>query len=375
MSDVSPTYDQEFNLLDIFETLWDGKWKIIGFVIFAVLSAFGYKTITPQTNFQAITEIKPISSVDAEKYDLLNALEFFEVTRTSLLELYIEQLDERTLFENAIHRYQLLDAAKYEEKQTYDDAVIALAASINIKQASDVIDGNESYLRPYTIEFEYNDRDKWKQVLLAVDTLATQSVRQILQQRFENTLTVAKQKIKFELEELDLEITDALAQYDAEMSDRLVYLTEQASIARTLGLATNAIAPQTFVAQNEMVANINTQTPFYLRGYEAIEKEMELIQSRTNKKAFVHGLREIEQKKRELQTDMTLERAVRLFNSTPVFRSNEFVAVSATPEATAFAHRGNLPLIIALSMIIGGIVGVLYVLISAAFRKHKGQIP
>ena len=302
-------------------------------------------------------------------------MEFFEVTRTSLLALYIEQLDDRTLFENAIHRYQLLDAAKYEEKQTYDDAVMALAASINIKQASDVIDGNESYLRPYTIEFEYNDRDKWKQVLLAVDTLATQSVRQILQQRFENTLTVAKQKIKFELEELDLEITDALAQYDAEMSDRLVYLTEQASIARTLGLATNAIATHTFVAQNEMVANINTQTPFYLRGYEAIEKEMELIQSRTNKKAFVHGLREIEQKKRELQTDMTLKRAVRLFNSTPVFRSNEFVAVSATPEATAFAHRGNLPLIIALSMIIGGIFGVLDVLISAAFRKHKGQIP
>jgi len=78
MSEVRPTYDDEVDLVEIFETLWNGKWKIVGVVIFSVLSVFGYQTIQPQPNFEASTEIKPISSVEAGRYSQSNALGFLK---------------------------------------------------------------------------------------------------------------------------------------------------------------------------------------------------------------------------------------------------------------------------------------------------------
>jgi len=372
MSEVRPTYDDELDLVELAQTVWDGRWKIVAVVALSVLSVFGYQTIQSQPNFEALTEIKPITSVEAERYRQSNALGFFEVTPNTLLNLYIEQLDERTLFEEAIHKYQLLDIENFEDKQAYDEAVIALASSIEILPPINV-DGTEreDVKRFWTIGFEYNDDAKWKQVLLSVDSLANQSVQRILQQRFRTSLSVAKQKQIFELEDLDLLITNALEDYERTTSDRLAYLSEQASIARKLGVAKNTIEAQTFSAQNGMIANVETKTPFYLRGYEAIEKEIELIKSRTKKEAFVSGLLELEQKQRTLKQDKTLERADILFASTPIMSTNDFSDVSVTVDATEIEDKSKEMLMLALSVVIGGMVGVFYVFFSSAVRKRK----
>jgi LPS O-antigen subunit length determinant protein (WzzB/FepE family) len=372
MSEVRPTYDDELDLVELAQTVWDGRWKIVAVVALSVLSVFGYQTIQSQPNFEALTEIKPITSVEAERYRQSNALGFFEVTPNTLLNLYIEQLDERTLFEEAIHKYQLLDIENFEDKQAYDEAVIALASSIEILPPINV-DGTEreDVKRFWTIGFEYNDDAKWKQVLLSVDSLANQSVQRILQQRFRTSLSVAKQKQIFKLEDLDLLITNALEDYERTTSDRLAYLSEQASIARKLGVAKNTIEAQTFSAQNGMIANVETKTPFYLRGYEAIEKEIELIKSRTKKEAFVSGLLELEQKQRTLKQDKTLERADILFASTPIMSTNDFSDVSVTVDATEIEDKSKKMLMLALSVVIGGMVGVFYVFFSSAVRKRK----
>jgi len=372
MSEVRPTYDDELDLFEFFETLWDGKWKIVGVVIFSVLSVFGYQTIQPQPNFEASTEIKPISSVEAGRYSQSNALGFFEVSPNTLLNLYIDQLDDRTLFEEAIRKYQLLDVEKFEDKQAYEEAVIELASSIDISPPININGTEKGDLRSFwTIGFEYNDDAKWKSVLSFVDSKANQSVQRILQQLFQNSLSVAKQKQMFELEDLEFLIANALEAYDRNTSNRLAYLIEQASIARKLGVAKNTIEAQTFSAQNGMV--VITDTLFYLRGYEAIEKEIELIKSRTNKEAFVKGLVELEQKQRTIKQDKTLERAESLFASTPILNTNDFSAVSVTVNATTFETKAKKMLMLALAVVIGGMIGVVYVLISSAVRNRKQQ--
>jgi len=374
MEDTKPHYDDEIDLVALAQTVWEDKWKIVAVVTFSVLSVFGYQTIQPQPNFEASTEIKPITSVEAERYRQSNALGFFEVTPNTLLNLYIEQLDERTLFEEVIRKYQLLDVEKFEDKQAYEEGVIALASSIDILPPIN-IDGTKKgdVRRFWTISFESYDDDKWKQVLSSVDSLANQSVQRILQQRFQTSLSVAKQKRNFELEDIEIQIANALADYDRKISDRLAFLSEQASIARKLGVAKNTIEAQTFSAQNGMVANVKTDTPFYLRGYEAIEKEIELIKSRTNKEAFVKGLVELEQKRRTLKQDKMLERAESLFASTPILNTNDFSAVSVMVNATTFETKAKKMLMLALAVVIGGMIGVVYVLISSAVRNRKQQ--
>lgn len=374
-SDVRPTYDDEIDLVELVQTVWDGKWKIVGAVVVSVVSVFGYHVTQPQPNFEAATEIKPITSVDAERYRQSNALGFFEVTPNTLLNLYIEQLDERTLFEEAIRKYELVDEKKFEDEQAYEEAVIAVASSIELLPPINVDGADKGDVRRFwTIGFEYNDSDKWKQVLSSVDSFANKSVQRILQQRFQTLLSVAKQKRDFELKDIEIQIANALADYDRKTSDRLAYLSEQASIARKLGVAKNTIEAQTFSAQNGMVANVKTDTPFYLRGYEAIEKEIELIKSRSQKEAFVGRLLELEQKQRTLKQDMTLERAEALIAATPIFGANDFSAVSFRVDATTFATQNKRNLMLALATVLGGMVGVLYVLIASAIGKRKQRL-
>lgn len=375
MDETKPQFDDEIDLVELVQTVWDGKWKIVGAVVVSVISVFGYHATQPQPNFEATTEIKPITSVDAERYRQSNALGFFEVTPNTLLNLYIEQLDERTLFEEAIHRYELVDEKKFEDEQAYEEAVIAVASSIELLPPINVDGADKGDVRRFwTIGFEYNDSDKWKQVLSSVDSFANKSVQRILQQRFQTSLSVAKQKRDFELEDIEIQIANALTDYDRKASDRLAYLSEQASIARKLGVAKNTIEAQTFSAQNGMVANVKTDTPFYLRGYEAIEKEIELIKSRSQKEAFVGGLLELEQKQRTLKQDMTLERAEALITATPIFSANDFSAVSFTVEATTLETQNKRNLMLALAVVIGGMVGVLYVLIASAVRNRKQRL-
>lgn len=377
MDDAKITYakvahDDELDLFELFVTLWDGKWKILGAVVISVISVFGYQTTQPQPNFEAITEIKPITSVNAEKYRQSNALGFFEVTPNTLLDLYIEQVDERSILEEAIRKFQLLDVEKFEDQQAYNEAVVALASTIEILPPINVDGANKVDVQRYwTIGFEYNDVAKWKQVLSSVNSLANQSVQKILQQRFQTSLSVAEQRRDFELEDIEVQIANASADYETITSNKLAFLREQAAVARKMGVAKSTIEAQTFSSQNGVLANVSTEMPFYLRGYEAIEKEIELIESRENKEAFTSSLLELEQKKRTLEQDKTLERAEALFNATPIVSANDFSAVSVAVEATTFETQNKFSVMLTLAVVIGGIIGALYVLIASAIRSRK----
>src|SRR6056300_1451369 len=114
---------------------------------------------------------------------------------------------------------------------------------------------------------------------------------------------------QFKLEDVTTQIDNATKDDDRITKDRLAFLSEQAAIARKLGVKRNTIESQMFDTQNTVVTNVKTDTPFYLRGYEAIEEEINLIKGRKDKVAFVKDLFKLEQEKRKLEQDRTLQRA------------------------------------------------------------------
>ena len=373
MDSVDQQSNDEIDLIELFQTVWDGRWKIVRIAFLSLLGVVGFQFTQPAPSFVATTEIKPINSLEAERYTAINALGFFKVTPSLLFDLYKEQLEERVLFEDAIRKFGLLDASRYEDETAYNDAVIELAASIEILPPSN-LDGKDKTAdirRYWELVFEFNDDDKWKEALRFVNDSASETVRNILTKKFETSLLVAKQKKSFETEDLIILIDNLLSDYDRKMSDRLEFFKEQAAIARKLGVAKNTIEAQTFSAQNGMIANFKTDTPFYLRGYEAIEKEIELVETRKNKEAFAKGLLELEQKKRALEQDKTLERTESLFALTPIASPNDFVAVSISVGATDFENKSMRLLMLALALVFGGMIGVMYVLISKAVHDRS----
>ena len=67
MSDVRPTYDDEIDLFELFEALWDGKWLISTFVVLATLLGFGYLQVV-QPNYRVSVSYTPnVYSVSAQQ--------------------------------------------------------------------------------------------------------------------------------------------------------------------------------------------------------------------------------------------------------------------------------------------------------------------
>ena len=56
---------------------------------------------------------------------------------------------------------------------------------------------------------KYNDKDKWHKVLAYVDASANQTVRSILEQQFQTSLSVAQQQRDFQLEDIEAQIANA----------------------------------------------------------------------------------------------------------------------------------------------------------------------
>lgn len=374
MEDTKPQsqYDDEIDLIELMQTVWAGKWAIICVVLLAVAGVVGAKFLLPKSDFIATTQIKPISSWKAEQYRAFNAHGFFEISPGLMQSLYIEQLEDRQVFENAIREHGLIDRLGFENEEEYNAAVIELAASIDILPPVNA-DGKEKgpSRRFWTVGLKYNDEQKWKAVLTEVDDRAQEVVKKALQSRFNTALLVAKQENSHQLEDLNIQISNLVSDYDRKILDRIAFLSEQAAIARKLGVSKNTIEAQRFGASNSMVTNVKTDTPFYLRGYEAIEKEIELIVARDNKKAFVEGLLELEQQKRALLQDKKLERAQQLFATTPVMSDKDFSAVTMKVAATEVVSKSKWLLILALSIVLSGMIGVIYVLIANAIRNRR----
>ena len=389
MNETLPS--DEIDLLQLIETISDGKWKIIAITAACVLGVFGFQVISPAPSFVATTEIKPITSKEADAYASLNSLEFFnieskgadddalqssrkfyKITKEDLLALYNEQLTQPDTLMKLFKELALLDRNDFDSEDEYDFAVRALAAEVTLLPPVNV-DGKErgKQRRNWTLSIEYSDRDKWLSALNQLHDIATEEVLDISKRRFETLLRIKNLKRSFELEDISTQITNILVDYDRKTSDRLAFLSEQALIARKLDVAKNTIEAQTFSAQNGVVASVKTDTPFYLRGYEAIEKEVELISSRKDKRAFASGLLELEQKKRTLEQDKMLQRAEELFAETPLVKPSEFSAASLAIEATKLEYPSKRALMLALAAVVGGMIGVVYVLIASAMRGRR----
>ena len=386
-------YDDEIDLLSLIQTIWDGRWKIVSIIAVSLLSVFGFNIVKPNTTFTATTEIKPITSFEFDKYSLFNeslkvidkgekeekedkedkankadrVFKIFEITPKTLLSLYIEQIEEGTLLETAVDKFNLINKDNFDSESDYKEAVEKFASNIEVLQP--IKEKNEIRLH-HVLSAEYNDEDKWKELITFVNNEANRKVKASIINRFSTVISIQNQKKKFSLQDLDIKIENVKKDYDRYTKNRLAFLAEQAAIARKLDIQKNTIASQRFSTQNTFVTNVKTDAPFYLRGYLAIEEEMKQITTRNDKNAFTKDLFKLEQQKRTLEQDKTLDRAIDLFNKTPL-NQNEFQATIVKVATTDYEENKKLYLYYALAIVLGGIIGVVYVLIANAFKNRR----
>ena len=379
---------ESIDLIEIIKTLWDGKWKIVIAIIISLLTFISYNSF--QTNkFTAITEIKPLEISEINKYIVFNELirnESLRITRESesesesentnfqitkisslrLLDIYINILRDKVVFHDAIRRSNLIDPSIYNDEAKYNESIIKIAKSIKILEP--ITNSNNLEVSYHTINFIHDDREKWIDILKYSNELANKIVKQTLLEEYKYFLISLEKKKKYKVEDLLIQINNVISDYDRETNDRIAFLTEQSKIARTLKIAKNTIEAQ-IVGDQRLISNINIESPFYLRGYEAIEKEIEILKDRVDKKVFTRGLFTLEKEKRKIKQDKTKERISLELESTPLGKNGEFLATSTNIFLTELEYKDNKKFL-PQAVLIGLIVGIIYILISSVFKSQ-----
>ena len=331
------------------------------------MAAVIYLTITPKTYTGAL-EISPLTTADAEVYLILNESELIGINNKQLATLFIDDILTYKALEASIKDNSYLEKLAAESELEFSLRISHAARTFSLSKPSNKKD--EEQQPKWTLAITTQQPELAIKVVSDALSVANDSVNHQVQIMMDKHFAAHSRGIIRELEDIDTATSIALSIEKLKTQSRLAYLKEQASLARAIGIDKNTLTAQTFTTQSALVTSVNKEEPFYLRGYIAIEKEMEILSARQSHQLFIPELIRNETKRRLLLADKGITIARELLKLTPI-GTEAFEAVSYDLASITLQSKTKTSLILALSIVLGGMLGIFVLLIrNAVVRKE-----
>ena len=305
--------DDELGLITLLQIIWEGKIKLFLIVIISFLVGLGYNFQIPINYLNSLK----INATDNSKLIELNHIQKMlnlQGSSQSIMNKFINELKDYDEFLFIIKNKKII----HEDilKLTNEDQDIELfkyAKMLNIVYTKNNND--------FILNFNWHDPNQAKRILQDTLDLVSKNLKKLIilelfqALNFQKKLTMNNDK------------------------ERLVYLIEQSSIAKELDITDNQI-DNLNLSQSSVSLSINTaDIAYYLRGYKAIDKEIELI------------------KNRKYNNFKYIEEAINNLKDKEI----EFVKYNVY--LTDSESLKNSKLILVISILLGLILGVIYLLI------------
>jgi LPS O-antigen subunit length determinant protein (WzzB/FepE family) len=399
---IKETNNDEIDIGSIILSLWDHKIKIITITTsFLILGFFYFNSLSK--NFIAITKIKPASIFEIQKYNVFD--KFPEILKSSkildlqlsqskkqgiettdkeisfdiieneinskiLLDLFINKIQTKELVKNGIIESKLINKNNFQKEESYEEAIQKKITSI-----IDMMTPPTSEDKPdWKYKFSISEKDKknWINFLEYMEKNANEEIRLFLLESFNKKIEEYNAKLEYKLEDIEQDIQNALVEYQITIKNRLAFLKEQAEIARALDIAKNKLQVEDFYWSNNILTDVKSGVSYYLRGYEMIDKEIKLINSRKNDKLFISSLIELEKSKLQILQDKTSERLKSLFLKAPINNKDKFIAGNIDYISTVYkSQRQPLSKILVISFLIGLSISFITIFLNILITSRK----
>ncbi|MGJ8527420.1 Wzz/FepE/Etk N-terminal domain-containing protein [Maritalea sp.] len=372
MSPTQPHQDDEIDLLELFGTLWKGKWIII-LISIATVIAGGVLTYLQPNSYRATLPLSIGSPTAFTKYTSLN-----ELLHQNKFEY---QITRETVFENFVSEFN-----------SHDSVLFALAQSETVAQAAKEFGGvqKSNYINKLAKNFEIvipNGTNTNRQ--MKFDWVTAEEGRKILEVAAVQSLSNVKADIELDLAALIQTLVDrnrfekeaisnslALMKQTIllENEQRILFLKEQTAIAKELDIVNNSLGANNLAqtqANGIALSVSSSEVPFYLRGYKAIDKEISLLQNRTDAQNLSLNFQYMQLKTQffALQNDIS---ASQLLESVAVLTTDDPRHwVTFDVDFAEIRSSKRTLIYLALSLLIGGFIGLVVVLIRSAIVKRN----
>lgn len=336
----SQAYNDEIDLADLIRALWQGKWLVIGVTLATLALGIAYLMIAPKS-YTASLNILALPDSQADVYIELHEAQLIATDKQSLLALFVEDLKTQT--------------------QSVNGLGLSIA-SVTPTQSR--------------LSFPTQAPGQLTQTVADALELAHRNVNQQLELNFSRHSNKLAANNTTAIEALDLERQQAIVLFKAKQDQQIVALTEQAQIARTIDLDVGS-----FTSYFNIETNYETKTnkehntnsfsgteAAYLKGHVVLEKEIELIQSR-KVEDFIPDLARIEFLQAELLKNKEVKRVEMMLAKTPI-GTDQFAAAVYNLDTLVYKNNTKTSLILALSIVLGGMLGIFVLLIRNVLIKQ-----
>ena len=424
---IQKTYNDEIDLSRVFRVILNGKIKITIIVIISIFCAIGFSRNLPAPTITSITEIKPLGESQLNVFDLSNSLEIYLIDSSRLYNNYFDLLEERTALRSAVKKFEIISRENYKNNEKYEEAVSLASHDIEIDYSPSYVSfaNKDGVNKHSTIILQGRDKSKLFELIKYIKDENNRLTIKNIEQEFENKIFTlrkldelkkkkiliriqnkkdeydvqmnkALQILNFQIEDLDTEIENSINDYKYQITRKLTYLAEQAALARELDIAR---ADKGIVNYSNSILAI-TDSTFYLMGYEAIEKEIQIIKNRKdiekfavneellkrkrdleqNKvqqrkedtKLYLDGILTLKNKLRDIdRNEVLFLRAEELFKQNLTEFTDNFESVIFDPYSTKFKSQPvtSFSKILVMTIILGLIIGLFYVIIEEKTKK------
>ncbi len=379
MSEVRPIYDDEIDLFEFFETLWVGKWKIIATtfvsavigVVFSVVKPNYFEVTTPirsgkQSVFTQYTQLNDLLSMN----DLIDNSGSYIIDSASVFKMFISEFYD---YEEMIYA---VSKSEFVQKSIEDlDEVGKQRELINFAKAFK-LRGPRKKGQDYTFYFKWRDALEGKRLLNEATRQILLNIKDVKQANINNLAETIDIRNSRNIEKLSNKLSLIEENQIDRYKKRIQYLREKSAIAKELGIETNILDANSLSrsSKNSVSLSVNSNNiPFYLRGYKAIDKEIAQMVNRSyeDKLLRADGYIQTKEEIASLESDLTSSQLRNALEAVAKFNPNRWVEVDVKLSDVKSLKKSKRQ--VALSIVLGGIVGVIYVLISSAISNKKGS--
>ena len=419
---------KSINFFDFISIVFN-KWLII-ILITSLFTLIGFfLKINKEDTFTNTYKLNSISMLDKIPYKSLNETGFIYIDTDQLIDETYEFIISNNIFEDQLSKFGLLKREDYLSTNDYILALSKLTKShfkllkpLTDRDIADILESERRLNYAVVISGDVKNYEKLFSIFQNTWDLAESDLKNYYVLKFNENIRNYENNNSIRKELIELKISNLLADYKSKLLNKklqvefnieneiknyqisikryLFFLSEQAQIAKALGIIKNSV-PLFEIEEDPFLSISNDDLDYksyYLRGTEAIAEEIKNIRNRVDDKDYIKLLLIHENELRSINNDLlsiennlvpneiyddlnvllTELRAINQDNSvkiameeisrTPLGINNDFY--TGTYVIDKYQTLGNIKFII-LSILYGLLISIVFILLNELYKKYK----
>lgn len=262
-----------------------------------------------------------------------------------LRDLLIEEIVDLEEFKLAFNELNILNKNSSDNDESFENKFKQEQNKFKINNP--ILSKEDSRLQnkplqsSYTIDYVHTDKDKIEKLFEYILNKANLNTKTNIEERFDSLISNLIRLNTFKIDDIQRDIDAIIAISELQDEGRVSFLIEQSAIARTLDIENPMITGSIDIEsrENDTFEFLQDEKPYYYRGYAAIEKEIELISKRDDRKPNTNEIYDMYYNKLTLEKDMLPYRIEAALKISPI-KSEIFKAASYNTNSIVYSEIG-----------------------------------